>query len=53
MSKMQHFSNKSSKVVKRWGLSAPSLLNLQCWWHEVAWFGQIVFFQTDYDKIGL
>jgi len=23
------------------------------WWFKVAWFGQIVFFQTSYDKIKL
>jgi len=42
MSKMHYFSNKFSKIVK---------LNDR-WWPEVAWFGQIVVFQTDYDEIG-
>jgi len=26
---------------------------MQFWWLEVVWFGQIVVFQTDYDKIEL
>jgi len=37
MSKMHYFSKfKFSKITKR----AP--LNLQYWWTEVLWFGQIV-----------
>jgi len=28
-------------------------LNLQYWWPEVPWFGQIVVFQADYDEIEL
>jgi len=31
----------------------PAPLNLRYWWPEVAWFGQIVVFQTDYDEIEL
>jgi len=26
---------------------------LRCWWPEVAWFGQIVILQTNYDEIEL
>jgi len=40
MPKMHYFSNKFSKIAKRWPL------NLQYWWPEVAWFGQIAAFQT-------
>jgi len=53
MSKMHYFSNKFSKIAKRWWLPAPSDLNLQYWWPEVPWFGQIVVFEADYDKIEL
>jgi len=45
MSKMHYFSNKFSKITKP--------LNLQHWWLEVLWFGQIVVFEADYDKIKL
>jgi len=31
----------------------PAPLNLQYWWPEVSWFGQIVGFQVDYDEIEL
>jgi len=53
MPKMYYFSNKFSKIAKRWGLFAPSAFNLQYWRPEVTWFGQIVVFQADYDKIEL
>jgi len=53
MSKMHYFSNKFSKIAKRWGLSAPALFNIRFWWLEVTRFGQIVVFQTDFDKIEL
>jgi len=42
MSKMHYFSNKFSKFAKRWGFPPPAPLNLQYWWLEVPWFGQIV-----------
>jgi len=32
---------------------SPPSTTLRFWWSEVARFGQIVFFQTDYDKIKL
>jgi len=48
-----YFDNKFLKIAKRWGLSAPSPFNLRFWWLEVAWFAQIVVFQTDYDEIKL
>jgi len=51
MSKMQYFSNKFSKIAKRWRLHLATL-NLRYWWPEVAWFNFMVF-QTDYDKIKL
>jgi len=53
MSEMYYFSNKFSKIAKRWGLCSPASLNLRFWWPKVAWFGQIVVFQTDYDEIEL
>jgi len=53
MSKTHYFSNKVSKIAKRWGLSAPSSLNLRFWWPEVTWCGQILSFQADYDEIEL
>jgi len=53
MSKMHYFSNKFSKIAKRWRLSAPAALNLRYWWSKTAWFGQIVDFQIGYDKIEL
>jgi len=53
MSKMRYFSNKFSKIAKRWRLSIPSALCsiLVFWWSADAWFGQIMFFKTNYDKI--
>jgi len=64
---MHYFSNKFSKIAKRWGLTvlqrlailrvvcqtlgAFAPLNLQYWWPEVPWFGQIVDFKADYDEI--
>jgi len=45
MSKMHYFSNKFSKIANRWGFPTPSATNLQYWWHEVSWFGQIMFFK--------
>jgi len=48
---MSYFSNKFLKSTKRWGFPLPSPLELQLWWPEFAWFGQIVFFWTDYVKI--
>jgi len=53
MSKMNYFSNKFSKIAKRWGSPPPESSFLQFWWSKVAWFGQIVVFQTNYDKIEL
>jgi len=53
MSKIHYFSNKFSKIVKRWGFPLPAPLNLQYWWPEVPWFGQMLVFETDYDKIKL
>jgi len=54
MSKMRYFSNKFSKIAKRWELSASQrLTTFLYWWSEVAWFGQIVVFQTDYGEIEL
>jgi len=38
MPKTHYFSNKFSKIVNRWGLTAPKALNLQYWWPEVRWF---------------
>jgi len=35
MPKMHYFSNKFSKIAKRWGFFATSVLNLQHWWPEV------------------
>jgi len=53
MSKMLCFSNKFSKIAKRWGLSVPAPLNLQYWWFKVPWFGQMMVFEADYDDIKL
>jgi len=53
MPKMHYFSNKFSKIAKRWGSPHPAPLNLQFWWPEVTWCGQILFFQDDYDEIEL
>jgi len=53
MPKMHYFSNKFSKIAKRWRLTAPTILNLQYWWPEVRWFDQIVVFQADCDEIEL
>jgi len=50
MSKMHYFSNKFSKIAKRWGLSAPAPLNLQYWWPKVPWFGHMAVFEADYEK---
>jgi len=35
MPKILYFSNKSSKIAKRWGL--PTLINLRFWWPKVIW----------------
>jgi len=35
------------------GFPSQALRNLQCWWPEVPWFGQIVVFEADYDEIEL
>jgi len=43
MSNMHYFSNIFSEII----------LNLRFWWFEVMWFGQIVIFETDYEKIEL
>jgi len=53
MPKMHYFSNKFSKIAKRWGYPTPVTLKLRFWWSEVTWCGQIVFFQADYDEIEL
>jgi len=47
MSKMHYFSNKISKIAKRWEISSLSFKirfqnNFRYWWPEVAWFGQTV-----------
>jgi len=47
MSKMHYFRNTFFKTAKRSEAPCP---NLWCWWPEVAWFGQIVVFKTDYDE---
>jgi len=49
MSKMHDFDNEFSKIAKRW----DSPVNLQFRWLEIAWYGQIVVFQTDYGEIKL
>jgi len=41
MKEQLFFSNRQA-------LGAP-----QCWWAEIAWFGQIVIFQVDYEEIEL
>jgi len=41
MSKMHYFTDKFSKIAKR---CRRKLLNLQYWWPEVPWLGQILFF---------
>jgi len=33
------------------GSPPPAPLSLRFWWPKVAWFGQIVVFQTDYGEI--
>jgi len=33
------------------GFSPPAPLNLRFWWPKVTWYGQILFFQADYDEI--
>jgi len=43
MPKMHYFSNKFSKIAKRWSSPSPALLNLQFWWPKVTWRGQILF----------
>jgi len=48
MSKIYYFSDKFSKIAKRY-LRAP--LNLQYWSLEVPWFGQIVVFKLIMMKV--
>jgi len=52
MPKMHYFSNKFSKIAKRWRRRAAPL-NLRFWWLEVTWCGHILFFQADYYEIEL
>jgi len=48
---MRYFSNKFSKITKRWGYPPPPApLNLRLLWPKVVWFWQIVAFQTDYSS---
>jgi len=47
---MHYFSNKLLKIAKRWGVPPPAPLNLQYWWPEVPWFGQIVVFEAQISK---
>jgi len=35
MSKMHYFSNKFSKIAKRWGFPLPAPSFLRFWWSEV------------------
>jgi len=53
MSKMHYFSYKFSKMAKTGSVPPPAPLNLLYWWPEVPWFGQMVVFESDYDKIKL
>jgi len=54
MSKMHYFSNKFSKIAKRWWPSAPHHpLKLRFCWYEIVWFGHVWYFITDYDEIKL
>jgi len=56
MSKMHYFSNKFSKTnIKNFKvLSLCSNAPLKRFlWLEVAWFGKIAAFQTDYEEIEL
>jgi len=53
MFKMHYFSDNFSKSPSAGGFLPPAPLNVQYWWHEVPWFGQIVVFEADYDKIVL
>jgi len=53
MSKMHYFTNKVQKSPSARDSPPPAPLNLRFWWPKVAWFAQIVVFQTDYDKIKL
>jgi len=48
MFKTNYFTNRFSKIVKC--LEADSF---RCWWSEVAWFGQIVFFKLIMTKSNL
>jgi len=36
ISKMHYFSNKVSKITKRWGSPAPAPFNFWYWWPRVA-----------------
>jgi len=40
---MHSFSNKFSKIAKRWGLSTPSPLNIRFWWPEVVRWQNFIF----------
>jgi len=53
MSKMHYFVTNFQKSPSVGSFSPPAPLNLQYWWLEVSWFGQIVIFEADYDKIEL
>jgi len=50
MSKMHYFSNKVLKIANARGSPPQMPLNVQYWWPEVPWFGQIVLFRA-YDEI--
>jgi len=53
MPKMRYLNNKLSKIAKRWGQRFPSSPLPSILWPEVAWFAQIVIFQTNYNEIEL
>jgi len=53
VTKMHYFRTNFQKSLSAGGSPPQRQLYLRFGWSEVAWFGQIVFFQTDYDEIKL
>jgi len=53
MPKMHYFSNKFSKIAKRWGLSATAPLIFGFGDLKLRDVAKLYFFQADYDKIEL
>jgi len=53
MTKIHCFSNKFSKIAKRWGFPRQASFNLWFWWPKVAWLPQLWYFKLIMTKSNL